>query len=126
LDYNEDDSDNMDVDEAAALASKMRLQSTASSVFEKEFDPALHPLQRDAPDNTSLPDEYIRPRTARRADIELKRLSGIGNLTRSAKTDTKQFTCGSFDTVPDKRLTEVFKVHSVARKANYTLSFDPE
>jgi len=128
LDYNEDDSDHMDVDEGAVLAGKMRLQSTNSSVFENDLDPALHPLQSNALGNNScqLPDEYIRARTARRADFEPKRVPGIGKLNRSVTHCAKQFACGSFDSIPDKRLDEVFKVHSVARRANYSLSFNPE
>jgi len=134
LDYQEDDSDGsgMDVDEAAALAGKLRLQSTNSSVFESgtanKSNPALHQLNSDAPgsDSCQLPDEYIRARTARRIDSELKRLPGIGKLSRSSEQEVRQFACGNFDSITDKRLAEVFKVHSVARRANYSMSFDPE
>jgi len=124
----------MDVDSATSLAAKMRLQSSSSSVFENSAqitDLTLHPLQQRAlsSDKCPLPDEYIRARTARRFDAEPQALGGIGPLTRSGEVGemaTKSFSCGNFDSIPDKRLGEVFKVHSVARCSNYTLSFDPE
>jgi len=129
----EEDGTRMDVDGAAALVAKMRIQSS-DSVFENGSpnpNPTLRPLQKDAldPDTCPLPDEYVRARTARRIDSVPQKLPGIGPLTRSGDVGdmaAKSFACGNFDSVPDKRLGEVFKVHSVARRSNYTLSFDPE
>jgi len=130
------DSDNgdtgMDVDTTAALAAKMRIQSSSSSVFELNTGtPSLRPLQSAAhePDRCPMPDEYARARTARRFDADPHALPGIGPFTRSGEVGSKgttTFACGSFDAIPDKRLGEVIKVHSVSRKSNYTLSFDPE
>jgi len=110
-------SSNMSISEH--ITGKLRLGST-SSVFEKDSPP---PHTAKTP--VKMPDEYYRARTARRAGETRQAINGIGPLTRAGET-AKSYRVGSFDAIDDSRLMKVVKVHSVARKANYTLSFDPE